>query len=111
MAGDPLAIEAIDRFIREQMELGHAPGLAITVLSDGEVVLQRGYGYANVETREPMTERSGVVIGSTTKALTCTAIMQLVDQGLVELDAPIRAYIPGFRVADPSASERMTLRH
>lgn len=110
MSTERVAVREIDRFITEQMELGRTPGLAVTVLRDDEVVLQRGYGYADVTTRAPMSERSGVVIGSTTKALTCTAMLQLVEQGLVDLDAPIRRYLPWFRVADDEASERMTVR-
>lgn len=101
---------AVDRFVAEQMELGRTPGLGLSVVHDGAVVLQRGYGYADVSTRAPMTERSAVIIGSTTKALTCLALMQLVDRGAVELDAPIRRYLPAFRVADEHASAQMTLR-
>lgn len=106
-----LPAQEIDRFIAEQMELGRTPGLALAVLREGEVALQRGYGFADVTTRAPMTERSGVIIGSTTKALTCTALLQLVDRGLLDLDAPVRRYLPSFRVADEQASQRMTLRH
>lgn len=111
MGTDHVGTREIDRFIAEQMELGRTPGLAVTVLHGDEIALQRGYGYADVTTRAPMTERSGVVIGSTTKALTCTALLQLVERGLVDLDAPIRRYLPAFRVADDEASERMTVRH
>lgn len=102
--------EAIDAFIAEQLEAGQAPGLGISIRRDGEVLLERGYGRADVDTGEPMTERTGVVIGSTTKALTCAALLQLVERGLLDLDAPIRSVIPEFRVADEAASAAMTLR-
>ena len=110
MESDRPPFPAIDRFIGEQMALGRTPGLAVTVLRDGEVALQRGYGYADVGSREPMTERTGVVIGSTTKALTCVAVLQLVEQGKLTLDDPIQRHIPWFRVADGPASARMTVR-
>ncbi|MDB5059930.1 MAG: putative penicillin-binding protein, partial [Chloroflexi bacterium] len=110
MTDKQATIRAIDSFITEEMEAGEAPGLAITVVRDGEVVLQRGYGYADIESRAPMTERTGVVIGSTTKALTCAALLQLVEKGQLDLDDPIRRYIPTFRVADEEASAGMTVR-
>ena len=108
--GEQVPLGEIDSFVAEQMELGRAPGLALSVRVDGEPVLERGYGVADVATGAAMTERSGVVIGSTTKALTCTALLQLVDRGLLDLDAPIQRYLPAFRVADPEASARMTVR-
>src|SRR5262249_21092124 len=103
-------VEEIERFVTEQMALGRTPGLALSVRLDGEPVLERGYGVADVSTQAPMTERSGVIIGSTTKALTCTALLQLVERGLLDLDAPIQRYLPAFRVADPEASARLTVR-
>jgi len=111
MASDPPPFPAINRFITEQMALGRTPGLAVAILRDGEIAMQRGYGYADIGSREPMTERTGVVIGSTTKALTCAAVLQLADQGKLTLDDPIQRHIPWFRVADTSASARMTVRH
>lgn len=110
MVSERLPIQAIDRFITEQMDLGRTPGLALTVSRDGEVVYERGYGYADLATQRPMTERTGVVIGSTTKALTCAAIVQLADKGLLDLDDPIKRHVPAFRVADDEATERMTIR-
>lgn len=111
MAHEQPPLAAIDRFIAEQMALGRAPGLAMAVVRDGEPIMQCGYGYADIASREPMTERTGVVIGSTTKALTCVALLQLVERGKLALDDPIRRHIPWFRVADEVASARMTVRH
>jgi len=111
MASGQPPFSAIDRFIADQMALGRTPGLAIAVLRDGEIVMQRGYGYADISSCAPMTERTSVVIGSTTKALTCAAVLQLVDQGMLTLDDPIQRHIPWFRVADEVASARMTVRH
>lgn len=102
--------ESLDVFIAEEMVHGNAPGLAISVIHEGAVVFQRGYGVADVKTRRPMTERTGVVIGSTTKAFTCTALLQLAEAGAIRLDDPIRQHIPSFRVADEDASARMTIR-
>ncbi len=50
-------------------------------------------------------------IGSITKVWTATLVMQLVDEGRIELDAPVRRYLPGFRVADEAVSDAVTIRH
>ncbi len=51
------------------------------------------------------------MIGSLTKSFTALAVMQLVEQGKVELDAPVQRYLPWFRVADEAASAQITVRH
>jgi CubicO group peptidase (beta-lactamase class C family) len=100
----------IESFIREQMRSGQTPGLSVGILADGEMVLSRGYGFADVATRAPMTERSGVVIGSTTKALTCVAILQLAEDGLLRLDDPVIRYLPSFRLRDQAHAAAITIR-
>src|SRR5579875_410207 len=104
-------IEAIDTFVQSQMELGRMPGLGLAVLHQGVAVLERGYGYADVAKQTPMTERTPVVIGSTTKAMTAAAVMQLVEGGRLALDDRIRAYLPSFRLADEEVAARITVRH
>jgi CubicO group peptidase (beta-lactamase class C family) len=103
-------LEAIESFIAKEMRAGQTPGLGLSIRRAGEVILERGYGYADLEARRPMTAFTGVVIGSTTKALTCTALLQLVEAGRLDLDAPVQRYLPDFRIADPEASAGMTIR-
>ena len=59
----------------------------------------------------PPTPQTPFFIGSLTKSITALAVMQLVEAGKVELDAPVQRYLPWFRVADPQASAQMTVRH
>ena len=86
------------------------PGASLAVLVDGEVtalatgVLHKGTG---VEA----TTDSLFQVGSITKAYTATVVLRLVDQGLATVDAPVAEILPGFRVADPEVSRRVTLRH
>jgi CubicO group peptidase (beta-lactamase class C family) len=100
----------IEEFIEEQMRLGQTPGISVGVVSNGETILLRGFGFADVVSRSPMTERTGVVVGSTTKALTCVAILQLAQRGRLRLDDPIARYIPTFRLADQAHAEAITIR-
>ncbi|MFL6125404.1 serine hydrolase [Actinophytocola sp.] len=85
------------------------PSAAIGVLHDGEIV-EFAVGVKNVETREPVTTDTVYQCGSMTKTWTALAFMQLVDEGKVELDEPVRTYLPGFTVADPEASAKATPR-
>lgn len=86
------------------------PSAAIGVLQDGEVT---GFavGVTNVTTGEPATTDTVYQCGSMTKTWTALAFMQLVDEGKVGLDEPVRAHLPGFRVADPEVSANVTPRH
>ena len=86
------------------------PGVSVAVLADGEI--QTGVaGVLNARTSVEVTPDSLFMIQSITKVWTATLVMQLVDDGLVDLDRPVRDYIPGFRTADEGASARITARH
>jgi CubicO group peptidase (beta-lactamase class C family) len=79
-------------------------------VEDDEIVHLRGFGQARPGGEEP-TPQTPFIIGSLTKSFTALALMQLVEDGKVELDAPVQRYLPWFRVADPQASAQITLRH
>jgi CubicO group peptidase (beta-lactamase class C family) len=73
----------------------HLSGMSVAVVRDGEVILLKGYGYANVEQRTPVdAERTLFRIGSITKALTWTAVMQLSAEGNIDLNAPVDQFLP-----------------
>jgi CubicO group peptidase (beta-lactamase class C family) len=75
------------------------------VLAGGEVV-EAATGVLNLRTGHPVTTDSLFQIGSITKVWTVTLVMQLVDEGLLDLDEPIVTYLPEFRVADPEVTAR-----
>lgn len=99
----------LDEFVIERMTTGKIPGLSLVIVQGGKVVYAKGYGYANLEAKTPMTERTLVPIGSTGKAMTALAVMQLVEQGKLELDASVVRYLPWFKVDDLKSGE-ITLR-
>ena len=86
------------------------PSASIGVLHHGEVT-EFATGLRNVETREPATTGTVYQCGSMTKTWTALAFMHLVDEGKVDLDEPVRTYLPGFAVADPETSAKLTPRH
>jgi CubicO group peptidase (beta-lactamase class C family) len=85
------------------------PAAAVAVLFDGEVVDQAA-GLLSTTTRVEATTESVFQIGSITKLWTASLVMQLVDEGKVDLDATVRTYLPEFRVADEAASSAVTVR-
>ena len=82
----------------------------IGVLRDGQIT-ECAAGVKDVTTGEPATTDTVYQCGSMTKTWTALAFMQLVGEGKVDLDEPVRTYLPGFRVADPETTAAVTPRH
>ncbi len=106
---DAATLRAMDRVLEERMEANGAPSAALAVVADGRVVHARGFGDADARGRAT-TPDTPFVIGSATKPITALAVMQLVDAGKVDLDDPVRRYVPELRLAD-DAADRITVRH
>src|SRR5213592_4392358 len=100
---------AIDRYIESQMQAARLPGLALGIVQGDQIVHLRGFGRAD-PTGRAVTSQTPFVLASVSKSLTALAIMQLVEAGKVELDAPVQRYLPAFQVADPVASAQITVR-
>ena len=103
---DALA-DPVDAYIRQQMDRYHVPGLVLAVLQGGRVVKLQGYGRASVEHDVPTTVNSVFEIGSISKQMTAAAILLLVEEGQVDLDASIHTYIP----ESPPLWQGVTIRH
>jgi CubicO group peptidase (beta-lactamase class C family) len=101
---------AIDAYVQQQMQRLHIPGVSLAIVEGDGIVHLRGFGKARPGGDAP-TPQTPFFIGSLTKSITALAVMQLAEAGKVELDAPVQRYLPWFRVADPVASARMTVRH
>ena len=99
----------IDAYVLSQMSKLHIPGVALGIVHGNQVVHLRGFGVADPSGR-PVTPQTTFAISSVTKSFTAVAIMQLVEQGKVTLDAPVQRYLPWFRVAAPGASGKITVR-
>lgn len=103
--------ERIDRFIADEMEKRRIAGMAVAVLSDGQIRYTKGYGFANVERRVPVRADSAFLIASITKMFTATATMLLVQDGKVQLDAPVGKYVKGLPSLWRPATVRQLLGH
>jgi CubicO group peptidase (beta-lactamase class C family) len=91
------------------MQAAHIPGLALSVVRGNQVVYLKRYGIAGPDGRG-VTPQTPFILGSTSKSFTALAIMQLVEAGKIDLDAPVTQYLPWFRTADEAASARITVR-
>ena len=100
----------IDAYVNAQMQDARIPGLALAITHGEQVAHLHGFGAAD-STGRAVTPQTPFLLGSTTKSFTALAIMQLVEAGKIELDAPVQRYLPWFRVADPVASTHITVRH
>ncbi len=103
-------IASIDAYINAQMQANHLPGVALGLVHNDQIVHLRGFGEADQSGRA-VTPHTPFILASVSKSFTALAIMQLVEAGKIELDAPVQRYLPWFRVADPVASARITVRH
>jgi len=91
------------------MAANRVPGLALAITRGDEVLYIKGYGTAGDD--RPMTPQTQFYVASLSKSFTALAVMQLVEDGKIELDAPVRTYLPGFTTSDPRAAGRITVRH
>ena len=98
-----------DRLV-ELLQKHRVPGAALGILHRGEVTTTAA-GVLSTATGVDVTPDSLFQIGSITKVWTATLALQLVDEGLLELDTPVAELLPGFRVADPEVTRTVTTRH
>ena len=103
-------VTKIQARVSELLSEYRIPSAAIGVLHDAEIT-DFAVGVKNLSTEEPATTDTIYQCGSMTKTWTALAFMQLVDEGKVGLDEPVRTYLPGFKVADPEVSAKVTPRH
>ena len=87
------------------------PGLAVAVAIHGKLAYAEGFGYADLEQRVPARPTTKFRIGSISKPLTATALMQLVEQGKIDLDTPIQKYVPSFPDKDAKITPRLLAGH
>lgn len=101
---------SIDAYVEQQMRRLHIPGVSLAIVEGDQIVHLRGFGKARPGGEAP-TPQTPFFIGSLTKSITALAVMQLVEAGKLDLDAPVQRYLPWSRIADPQASAQITVRH
>lgn len=102
-------IENLDKVLSEYMEKNIIPGLAVGVVYDNEVIYTKGFGVKNIETKEEVDENSLFHMASVSKTFVATGIMQLVEQGKINLDSYLIEYLPYFELKD-DRYKKITIR-
>ncbi len=97
--------------IKDLMTKEAIPGFSVAVMKDGQFVWSEGFGYADLETRLPVTPQTRFRIGSLSKLLTAAAAAKLYEQGLLDPDAPVQKYISSFPKKEFEITPRQLLGH
>ena len=100
-----------DAFLRKEMKERHIPGMQVAVVQHGKLVLTRAYGLADVQHSVPVTTKTPFSIASMTKAFTGVAVMQLVEEGKLDLKAPVSQYLGALPVAWRPVTIQQLLTH
>lgn len=99
--------DRVDKLVDDRMYHEQIPGLALAVIKDGKIVKMQTYGFADVDSKIPVTTNTVFRIGSVSKQFIATAIMMLVEEGRISLDDPVSKYLDGT----PKRWEKITIRH
>src|SRR5262245_40799014 len=96
-----MAVNLIDALFSRAVEISDAVGAQLSIIKDDEQ-FDFVRGIANAELGTAMTQDTVIQIGSTTKVLNAMMIMSLVEEGRLDLDVPVKSYVPEFAVSDPA---------
>lgn len=100
----------VDDLARGLFEAGRLPSLSVAILRDGEIVYARAFGSADLEAGTPATPDTRYRCASVSKVLTVTALGRLVEEGRIDLDAPVTRYVPSWP-AEPAITPRQLAGH
>ena len=100
----------LDAYVVRAMRTFEVPGLALTIVKDGQVVVARGFGVKKLGEPAAVDAHTLFGIASNTKLFTATALGLLVEEGKIEWDAPVVRYLPAFQMWDPYVTREMTIR-
>ena len=102
-------LDNLQQYVEAQLSKHHVPAVSVAIWRDGQLY-QGAAGNLNQETGVAATTESIFRIASITKVLTTSLVMQLVDEGKVDLDTPVKQYLRDFQIADPEATQIITVR-
>ncbi|HEU4885581.1 MAG TPA: serine hydrolase [Longimicrobium sp.] len=103
-------LAAFDAYAAQAARDWRVPGLAVAIVQGDSVVFEKGYGVRTIGRTELVDAHTLFAVGSLTKAFTAAALLMLVDSGKVDLDAPVRRYLPAFELKDPYVTRELTVR-
>lgn len=106
----PAQLVDFDAYVDKTRETFDVPGIAVAIVKDGQVVLERGYGLRELGKPEKVDARTLFAIASNTKAFTSASIAMLADEGKLSLDDRVIDHLPWFRMSDPMVTHELRIR-
>lgn len=103
-------LQKVDDLVENTLKTFNVPGIAVGIVHDGKVVLNKGYGVTDINTREKVDAQSNFGIASNSKAFTATALALLVDQEKIQWDDKVKKHIPEFKMYNDFVTEDFTIR-
>ncbi len=100
----------LDGYVARVMQTFDVPGLSVSVVKDGKVVMAKGYGVRRMGESAPVDAKTLFGIASNTKVFTAVALGLLVEEGKIEWDAPVIRYLPWFQMSDPYVTRQLSIR-
>jgi len=109
-AAVPPELQQLDATVERVRSTFDVPGIAVAVVKDGQIVLERGYGVRELGKPGAVQADTLFAIASNTKAFTATSLNLLAEQGKLKMDDRVIDHLPGFRMSDPYVTGEMRLR-
>ncbi|MBE1162701.1 serine hydrolase [Dyella acidiphila] len=106
----PPMLQDFDAYMDNVCKTFKVPGIAVAIVKDGKVVLEKGYGLREAGKPDPVDAHTLFAIASNTKAFTAAALQMLAEQGKVDMDARVTDYLPWFQMSDPYVTHEMRVR-
>ncbi|MCW4453351.1 serine hydrolase [Flavobacterium sp. MXW15] len=106
----PAGLQQLDATVERVREQFDVPGVAVAIVKDGEVVLERGWGVREIGKPDPVQADTLFAIASNTKAFTATALNLLAEDGKLKMDDRVIEHLPSFRMSDPYVTGEMRIR-
>lgn len=107
-ATDP--VTRYDAYIQQAVRDWKVPGLTVTVVKDGKILLKKGYGVRVIGKPDPVDSQTLFAMASTTKAMTAACLGMMVDEGKLNWDDPVADYLPDFQLYDPAVTRELRVR-
>ncbi len=104
-------VAGLEPEIKRAMAEGNIPSATIALVSDDRIVWSNAYGYSNLWSRTPAKIDSVYLIGSTFKAMSTVALLQLMEQGKFKLDDPVNQYLADIKIKNEDPKQPVTFRH
>lgn len=102
--------KALDQFISDGINKWNPPGLAVTVVKDGNIVFKKAYGVTNINSKQLVDTNTLFGCMSTTKAFVAAGLAMLVDDGKLNWDDKVIDYLPGFQLKDPYLTREINIK-